>query len=661
MTTRIRGKRAPVFKEDGPVVEPIPPVEEAREIEAGLAPLPWLTLEAVLYTLLIGLTLALRLGYLGWYPLSAAEAAQSWPALQLYRGELPTAESYSPLLLSLNALAFWLFGVSDATARLAPALLGMLLTLLPLTLRRQLGVRVSLLAAVLLALSPTALFLSRTLNSEVALAAGALLVIAGFFNWAEDGQQRWLLLLAAGLALLFTAGPMLVSILIVFGLVILVKFSTFKTLWQQGLTRSTPMPSTAPEPQTDSPPPIVTPEIDSDDGQTSSQLAPSTPPSSTLHLPSSIFYLPSFRRAGLFFLACLALLATAGLFNIGGLGMVSSFLPDWLSRFGLQGRPDAGFNAVFLLTIYEPLLVLAGLAGLAYSLLDKDVLKQTLAAWFIGLVVLDVTMIGRSNGSVILPLVPLAFLAALALAELWQGLEQEGSWGNEGLLLAAGLVIAVFSYIGLTGWLVRTCTPEDTICQYAWLQPIAALGLFLIIAIFFGFMTQPGVAGRGAALVGVALGLFVAISIGWRLNFGPLMDLAYQPLAGIPASTGLLDLTETLTRQSAERTGGQITAIDTTLAGVSEPALLWRLRDLENLTLVNSAAEAQPTMAIITPAGVELGIGQPYLGQEFTVNAVWSPVGLTPQQLLNWLIYRHIPNLRPDGSRVILWLSPEQG
>ncbi|MCQ3979449.1 MAG: hypothetical protein DPW09_39025 [Anaerolineae bacterium] len=637
LTTRIKAKRGPVFKEDSPAVEPIPPVEEAREIEAGLAPLPWLTLEAVLYTLLIGLTLALRLGYLGWYPLSAAEAAQSWPALQLYRGELPTAE------------------------RLAPALLGMLLTLLPLTLRRQLGKRASLLAATLLAFSPTALFLSRTLNSEVALAAGALLVVAGFFNWAEDGQQRWLLLVAAGLALLFTAGPMVVSILIVFGLVILVKFSAFKTLWDQGLIRSNPSPTTASEPQTDSLPPTVTPEVNNEDGQTSSQPAPSNPPPSTLHLPSSIFHLPSFRRAGLFFLACLALLATAGLFNIGGLGMVSGFLPDWLSRFGLQGRPDAGFNAVFLLTIYEPLLVLAGLAGLAYSLLDKDALKQTLAAWFIGLVVLDVAMIGRSSGSVILPLVPLAFLAALALAELWQGLEQEGSWGNEGLLLAAGLVIAVFSYIGLTGWLVRTCTPEDTICQYAWLQPIAALGLFLIIAIFFGFMAQPNVAGRGVALAGVALGLIMAVSIGWRLNFGPLMDLAFQPLAGIPASTGLLDLTETLTRQSAERTGGQITAIDTTLAGVSEPALLWRLRDLENLTLVNSAAEAPPTMAIITPAGVELGIGQPYLGQEFVINAVWSPVGLTPQQLLNWLIYRHIPNLRPDGSRVILWLSPEQG
>jgi len=225
-------------------------------------------------------------------------------------------------------------------------------------------------------------------------------------------------------------------------------------------------------------------------------------------------------------------------------------------------------------------------------------------------------------------------LAAIALAELWQSLTWEGNWGNEGLLLVAGLVIGSFSYIGLTGWLVRICNPDDTICQYAWVQPIAALGLFIIITIFFGFMTNSGVAARGAALAGAAIGLLVALSIGWRLNYGPLMDLSYQPLAGIPASTGLVALTETLTRQSAERTGGQQTALDTTLAGVTSPALLWRLRDFEKLTQVNSAAEALPTTAIITPANVELGMDQSYLGQGFTLDAPWSPVGLPPQQLV---------------------------
>lgn len=622
-----------------PLIEDEPVLETQHEAESGPSPFPWLTLETVLYALLFILALSLRLGRLDHYPLSDAEAAQSWPALQLYRGDPLGVALYSPLLLSLNALTFFLLGVNDFTARLAPALLGSLIVILPVTLRRQLGPRACLLATALLAFSPTAIFLSRTLNSEIGLAAGALMVVAGFFNWAEEGRRGWLLLAAAGLGLLLTSGPMALSVLIVFGLIIALKFSAFKALWLQGLDHLTATQTALPENQ-----------ATSEDSQLSNL------PTSNPQSPPPDPYL-SPRRAGLFFLISLVLLATAGLFNIGGLGMLSGFLPEWVSRFSLQGRPDAGFNAVFLLTIYEPLLVLAGLAGLAYVLLEKDLFKQILGGWFAGLIILDLVMFGRPSSHVILALVPLAFLAAIALAELWHSLAWEGSWGNEGLLLAAGLVIGSFSYIGLTGWLVRTCNSDDTICEYAWLQPIAALGLFIIITIFFGFMTNSGAAARGAALAGTAIGLLAALSIGWRLNYGPLMDLAYQPLAGIPPSTGLIALTETLTRQSAERTGGQQTALDTTLAGVTSPALLWRLRDFEQLTQVSSAAEAQPTTAIITPANVELGMGQPYLGQGFTLDAPWSPVGLPAKELVNWLLYRSMKP--PDReNQVILWLQP---
>jgi hypothetical protein len=666
LTAKTRRKiMPPPFQVAKPVIEDQPVGETYSETEPAPIPLPWLTVETVLYVLLFVLALALRLGRLDHYPLSDAEAAQSWAALQLYRGAPLGVIAYSPLLLSLNALTFFLLGGNDFTARLAPALLGSLIVILPVTLRRQLGPRACLLAAALLALSPTAVFLSRTLNSEIGLAAGALMVVAGFFNWAEDGREQWLFLTAAGLALLLTSGPLVISVLIVFGLIVALKFSAFKALWCQGLDRSAAAQIGIQEVPPAALPRATTLAVDPDDGQAAPQ-----PPTSNLPAlraePSppewgagdEAFHSPLLRRTGLFFLASLVLLATAALFNISGLGVLSGFLPEWLNRFSLQGRPDAGFNAVFLLTIYEPLLVLAGLAGLAFTLLEKDLLKQTLAGWFGGMIILDMVMTGRPGGSVILALTPLALLAAIALAELWQSLAWEGSWGNEGLLLAAGLVIGSFSYIGLTGWLARTCNPDDTVCQYAWLQPIAALGLFIIIAIFFAFMTNGGVAGRGAALAGAAIGLLAALSIGWRLNYGPLMNLAYQPLACIPPSTGLIVLTETLTRQSAERTGGQQTALDTTLAGVTSPALLWRLRDFEQLTQVSSAAEAQPTTAIITPANVELGMGQPYLGQGFTLDAPWSPVGLPAKELVNWLLYRHMKP--PDReNQVILWLQPE--
>ena len=142
-------------------------------VESTAAPLAWLTIEVLLYGLIVAAALGLRLWGIGSTPLSNSEAAQSLAAWSLYHGSQPDGTLYSPLLLSLNSVTFFLFGASDGSARLAALLLGMVLVMLPITLRRQLGPPVALLASFLLAISPTAIFLSRTVNSEVAVAVGA--------------------------------------------------------------------------------------------------------------------------------------------------------------------------------------------------------------------------------------------------------------------------------------------------------------------------------------------------------------------------------------------------------------------------------------------------------------------------------------------------------
>jgi hypothetical protein len=487
------------------------------------------------------------------------------------------------------------------SARLASVLLGMLLVVAPVTLRRQLGARACLVATALLAISPTAIFLSRTLNSEVGVAAGALLVLSGFFNWVTDHRQRWLFLLAAGLAVMLAAGTMAVSMLIVFALIIAIQYPTFKSLWADEAVNNR----------------------------------------------------ASWQRAAIFFAGALIILSTAALFNLVGISMLTGALSNWLSRFSFTPRADGGFNAVFLLTIYEPLIVFAGLAGLAMTFIRRSFMPVTFSIWFVALLLLDLLMFGRPVSNVILLIVPLTFLGALAMAELWDGLAKDGKWQNEGLILAAGLAIIGFGYLGLTGWAYRTCGADDTFCQYAWLQAVAALILFLIIVIAFWYFNGAGTAIRGAALTGVIIGLLLTLSTGWRLNYGPLMHLAYQPLAGTPASTQLVMLSNILATQSAERVGDE-TLLDVTIAGVSSPALRWQLRAYRHLT--EGVDINAPTSAIITPPNAELGLDQPYLGQDFALNAVWSPVGLPPKDLINWLIYRR-GNTPPAGDKVILWLN----
>lgn len=141
-----------------PTVETAAPEEASQPEVQEAQPIifPWLTVEWLLYGLIIVLALGLRLWSLGNYPLSDVEARQGLLALVLYHGDLPAAEYYSPLLVSLNWLAFLLFGSNDASARLASVLLGILLVILPITMRRLLGVKICLLATALLAISPTA-------------------------------------------------------------------------------------------------------------------------------------------------------------------------------------------------------------------------------------------------------------------------------------------------------------------------------------------------------------------------------------------------------------------------------------------------------------------------------------------------------------------------
>jgi uncharacterized protein (TIGR03663 family) len=611
---KIRRKIRPRPTEAKPAAQPVVETkveEKISESEPRLVSLPWLTVETFLYGLIFLIALALRLWKLSAYPLSNLEVQQSLLALALYRGGPLEASYYSPLLVSLNALAFLLFGSSDVSARLASVLLGSVLVILPLTLRRQLGPLVCLLASALLAISPVAVYFSRTLNSEIGVATGALMVVSGFFNWAEDRQPRWLLLLAGGLALLLAAGSMAYSVLIIFGLIVLIQFTAFKALWggQELGSMEYGIGSTA-----------------------------------------------NLRQAGIFFLVILVLLSTALLFNLKGLGVMTTSLSDWLSRFSFQPRPDAGYNAIFLLTIYEPLLVLSGLTGLALVIVRRNLLTIVFGIWFVGLLLLDVLMAGRPNNNVILPLVPLTFLAAFALAELWQGLNKYGTWQNEGLLLIVGLTITSFGYIGLTSWLVRTCGPNDLFCQYGWLQPIAALALFLIVVIFFLLMSDVNAAIRGAALTGVAVSLLVTINIGWRLNYGPLMYLVYQPLASTPVSTGLVSLTETLTGE-ASRQAGDKNSLPVTLTGVDSPILKWQLRDYRHLK--TEFTLESPTTAIITPVRSELGLGQAYLGQDFALNARWSPIGLPAKTLLKWLIYRRA-DTPTNEEKVVLWLRVEE-
>ena len=115
--------------------------------------LSWLTVELGLYGIVLALALALRLGGLAIRIMDTPEAAQALQSWHLSQGDA-AAGSYSPLLALGQVLTFSLFGTSDVTARLFPALAGSLLVLLPYLFRAHLGRVGALSSALIMALSP---------------------------------------------------------------------------------------------------------------------------------------------------------------------------------------------------------------------------------------------------------------------------------------------------------------------------------------------------------------------------------------------------------------------------------------------------------------------------------------------------------------------------
>ena len=112
---------------------------------------------------------------------------------------------HGPLQFHVLALLFKVFGDSDFTARVFHAVLGSVLVLSPLWLRRTLGNTGTVLAAVFLVVSPSLLYYSRFARNDVPVALFTVMMVVGIWRYRTEQHLRWLLLLSAGLALSFAS------------------------------------------------------------------------------------------------------------------------------------------------------------------------------------------------------------------------------------------------------------------------------------------------------------------------------------------------------------------------------------------------------------------------------------------------------------------------
>lgn len=120
------------------------------------------------------------------------------------RGYAHDPLTHGPFQFHITALSFLLFGDSDATARVPAALFGSCLVLTPLLLRRTLGDVGTIAAAALFMVSPALMYYSRFAREDSYVALFLMVASAAVWRYIEDGRPRWLVVLAAMLALAFS-------------------------------------------------------------------------------------------------------------------------------------------------------------------------------------------------------------------------------------------------------------------------------------------------------------------------------------------------------------------------------------------------------------------------------------------------------------------------
>ncbi len=566
----------------------------------------WVTGEVLIYGVLIAMTIGIRVSHLGNLPLSPTEAVQALVAHHIIQGDLVQETRYSPLLASLNSLIFFLFGPSDLSARIGPVILGLSLVLLPIGLRKQLGILGALYAAGLLSISASSLFWSRTVSGEIVAAVGSLLLLVGLVKWLDEKIEGGLFVVMGGIVFLLlstASGYTALLTSIVAGIVFALVYPKAAIVFQKHIKEK-----------------------------------------------------KTIQGAAVFGLILLVLCSSTWLFNMSGLALISELFSLWLSQFGVA---QVRYPTILLLVWYEPLLLILGLISVGLAFYSRNKLQWALAIWLVVFLGLDLLMGGRDNGQILLAVVALALLSGQYIAQMLSQLQAQGRMDADGLFISIVWVVSIFIYITLTTW-VR-CTEGQDNCDTAWILPAAGAVLIIGLSIIFLVWYGSAFIGRGLGVISLLTIGLLAIGFSWRLSFSPLPDRPYHLMLTQTPTSQLQNLRNQLSQLSAEHTG-DIRTLNIALVNLDTPWLRWYMRDFRQARFISSFTALSPisntqAMVILAPSEAGQPTDGSYSGQDFSLLTHWSLDTLEGKAWLQWYLYRHVPQRPTTTDHIILWVQ----
>jgi uncharacterized protein (TIGR03663 family) len=645
------------------------PVEQDRLGSALERPLfgvlPW-TVEHGLYALILLLATALRLWDLGPRMLHHDESLHALYSWYLYTGRGYTHDPmmHGPFLFEWGALLYFLFGSTDAVARLGTSLFGIALVGCAWLTRDFIGRTAALVAAALLAIAPTVVYYSRFQRHDIYLAVFQFLFTIAIFRYMRTQRTRDLWLMVAALSFAFTTKEdtyLQIAYLAPF-IVFLVRrelgqigklvLSAFKL--GRGPDRPlSPLADVAVLIGTISLPMVaggfefvlMRTRVDVDSGNTILVLV-----FALLAIAGALVGLRWNPRvwvtAAVIFWAIFIAQYTTFFSNPGGLfsGSIGG-LKYWIDQQGVARGNQPWFYYLLLLPLYEFVAVLFGIGGAAYLLRRRSLFGVWLVYWAFGSILLYGWASEKMPWMVIHMAIPLLFLAAVAIARL---IEQTRAFDSPirrfGLfvltlfLAGAAFVSGTARMFGAGGTDVlsrvlgggATAAQAQTFFQSAGLVIVG--GVLLYVAFTLGQRL-----GRSLALKVAALGalLFVllplSIRVGWQVNFYN-GDVPVEMLVYTQTSPDVGQVMEEVDRVAFRSGQGRDKVKVVYDSGVSWP-FEWYLRDYKGKVFIG-AGNIPPNAldAPIVLVGLENNrdqvikqqLGAKYVGQRYRLRW-WFP------------------------------------
>jgi uncharacterized protein (TIGR03663 family) len=438
-------------------------------------------------TIILLMAAAFRFLKLDAYLMGEGEARWATYGWSIYTGSpLPASGQLpddAPVLQLASAITFALFGVTDAIARIAPAVFGLGIVVLVFAMRPFLSRSHLASMSLLAAISPTLVYASRTVDPGIAAAFFALLTVVALLRAGSAGtsltQAGWALCVGLGLAGMLGSGVDGVTSFVALAVGIFVA--------------------------------AVTDASGQRDGK----------PGAVRHGVASIA--TSATNVGLLlvgFAIALVILFTRFLTDFPALVGAATTFSEWGRMMMSRATSLPASFFFWSLLLYEGFAILFALFALLLGkrgMTSDGVRQQRLnpvffGAWFFASLVLHSFASGRTSEQSVLVVLPLVLLAGLGLGDFLARFDASGfwsgrSWGKPVAIL--GLATGVVTTVGFVFRAIDHDSSTGTDIP-TWLVIAVLVSIVLITIGSFGALSDSGNTGREVRVLDPVLMLAAA-------------------------------------------------------------------------------------------------------------------------------------------------------